>query len=317
MNDRPIRGRFAPSPSGRLHLGNMLSSLLAWLDVRSLGGEMIFRLEDLDPDRSHREYSRLMAEDLEWLGLDWDIGWRPDSGSEFAQSQRSGEYEQIFRRFTQDGLVYPCYCSRAQRLAASAPHPGEAQDVGCGCMLLTETQQRELVEKGRRPSYKIHVDTRDITFVDDHYGPQSFSMHAGQDDFIIRRADGVFAYQLAVSYDDAVMGVTRVVRGQDLLTSSPKQIWLFEKMGYAPPTYCHAPLLTAVDGRKMSKRSGDLSMEALRQTHTPNELCGKLAYLAGLLETPEPVSPRELIDSFSWSKVPTENIVFSESLFLK
>jgi len=315
MNNSVIRGRFAPSPSGRLHLGNMLSSLLAWLDVRSLGGEMVFRLEDLDPDRSYSEYSRMMAEDLEWFGLDWDIGWRPGQNDEYAQSNRTAHYERIFEEFNQKGIIYPCFCSRAQRLAASAPHPGEAQEAGCGCQKLDLSEIDTLIQAHRRPSCKVHVTNCDIDFVDDHYGPQHFTMCSGQDDFIIRRADGVFAYQLAVSYDDAVMGITRVVRANDLLDSAPKQIWLIRQMGYAPPTYCHAPLLVAPDGRKMSKRSGDLSMEALRKTHTPQQLCGKLAYLAELIEKPEPISPVELVKTFSWEKVPTENIVFDESMF--
>lgn len=312
MKETKIRGRFAPSPSGRLHLGNMLSSLLAWLDVRSLGGEMVFRLEDLDPDRSFYDFSCMMAEDLQWFGLDWDIGWRPDSGDEYAQSKRTQVYESIFNHFDEMGLVYPCYCSRAQRLAASAPHLGEVRDSGCGCRTMTEDMR---ATQSRKPSYKIHVDDCEILFTDDHYGPQFTQMCSGQDDFIIRRADGVFAYQLAVSYDDAVMGITRVVRANDLLDSSPKQIWLIQKMGYEAPTYCHAPLLVAADGRKMSKRSGDLSMEVLRKTHTPEQLCGKLAWLAGLSEKPEPIRPIDLVNDFSWEKVPTNNIIFPEYMF--
>ena len=312
MHHEIIRGRFAPSPSGRLHVGNLLSSLLAWLDVRTLGGEMIFRLEDLDPDRSFYEYSCLMAEDLDWLGLDWDIGWRPNHGSKYAQSNRTALYEDIFKRFIENERIYPCYCSRAQRLAASAPHPGEARDYGCGCMTMGDAER---AASARIPSYKIHVDSCTISFDDDHYGPQAFTMQAGQDDFIVRRADGVFAYQLAVSYDDAVMGVTRVVRANDLLDSSPKQIWLIREMGYEPPIYCHAPLLVAADGRKMSKRSGDLSMEVLRQRYTPEQLCGKLAFLAGIIPSPIPVTPKDLIREFSWDKVPTNNIVMPEGLF--
>ena len=314
MIQNQIRGRFAPSPSGRLHVGNMLSSLLAWLDVRSLGGEMIFRLEDLDPDRSTYENACYMAEDLQWLGLDWDIGWTPNTNPEYAQSNRNALYENLFVEMEENGLVYPCFCSRAQRLAASAPHPGEIQDAGCGCRTLSSAEKNFLMET-RRHSYKIHVDDCDITFKDAHYGPQRYSMRAGTDDFIVRRADGVFAYQLAVSYDDAVMGVTRVVRANDLLDSSPKQIWLIEKMGYTPPVYCHAPLLVINDGRKMSKRNGDLCMRELRKNHTPEQLCGKLAYLCGLLDAPEAVHPKDLIEIFSWEKIPTENIVLPNNLF--
>ncbi len=311
MNDLTIRGRFAPSPSGRLHLGNLLSSLLAWLDIRSLGGEMVFRLEDLDPDRSNYEYSCLMADDLDWLGLDWDMGWRPNGDSLSAQSARTHLYESAFTHFDHLGKIYPCYCSRAQRLAASAPHPGELRETGCGCMHLTAAER---ARNPRNPSYKIHVDDCVIQFTDAHYGPQRFFMRAGHDDFIVRRADGVFAYQFAVSYDDAVMGITRVVRANDLLDSSPKQIWLIQQMGHPTPVYCHAPLLVASDGRKMSKRSGDLSMEYLRKKFTPQQLCGILGYLSGLLNAPEPVSPKDLIADFSWEKVPVNNIILPDTI---
>lgn len=314
MNEQPVRGRFAPSPSGRLHLGNMLSSLIAWLDVRSLGGEMVFRLEDLDPDRSFYEYSCLMADDLEWFGLDWDIGWHPskDESNCYAQSNRTAFYESFFNKLNESGLVYPCFCSRAQRLAASAPHPGEKQDFGCGCSNLSDWER---VSFPRKPSYKVRVNDCIISFIDEHYGEQSFSLRQGRDDFIIRRTDGVFAYQLAVSYDDAVMGISRVVRANDLLTSTPKQIWLIEKMGYPIPTYCHSPLLVSQDGRKMSKRYGDLSMETLRETHTPQQLCGKLAYITGLIDRPDAISPYELIEYFDWKKVPKNNIILPIELF--
>lgn len=315
MIHNSIRGRFAPSPSGRLHLGNMLSSLLAWLDIRKLGGEMIFRLEDLDPDRSHGEFSKLMADDLEWLGLDWDIGWRPNCNEEYAQSNRTVKYEQLFERFKEKNLVYPCYCSRAQRLAASAPHPGELTEGGCACKTMGHAEQIAMLEAGKRPSYKIRVTNSEIDFVDAHCGPQCFHLKAGYDDFIIRRSDGVFAYQFAVSYDDAVMGVSRVVRAKDLLDSTPKQIWLIKQMGYTPPIYCHAPLLTMPDGRKMSKRNGDLCMAELRKTHTPDELCGKLAYIAGLIDSPQAISASELIPLFSWDKIPPNTVILDEELF--
>ena len=314
-NHLNIRGRFAPSPSGRLHLGNLLSSLLAWLDVRALGGTMVFRLEDLDPERSYPEYANLMAEDLLWMGLDWDEGWTPNRNPEYTQGCRSTLYEDVFAQFQAQEQIYPCYCSRAQRLAASAPHPGEQQELGCHCRFLTEEEKRAFAKNHRKPAYKIRMDSRDIDFIDGHYGPQHFSMVAGQDDFIIRRADGVFAYQLAVSYDDAAMGITRVVRARDLLSSTPRQIWLIQKMGGIVPEYCHAPLLVAPDGRKLSKRDGDLNMEYFRQKYTPEELCGKLAYLAGIIDRPDAISANELVPLFRWDKVRKENIVIPNDLF--
>lgn len=315
MNDKKIKGRFAPSPSGRLHLGNMLSSLLAWLDIRSLGGEMVFRLEDLDPDRSSREHAVLMAEDLEWMGLDWDIGWRPEKPDQFNQSDRSQLYVNQFNKLIEQGIIYPCYCTRAQRLAASAPHPGEDRETGCGCATLSEQQKNEYLKHGRKPSYKIRTSNEIIQFDDAHLGAQAVPLKTGVDDFIVRRSDGVFAYQFAVSYDDAVMGINRVVRACDLLSSTPKQIWLIRKFGYDEPTYCHAPLLVDAGGHKMSKRDGGLSMEGLRRNHTPEELCGKLAFIAGLIDRPDPISSTELVPLFSWDKVPHATVSFPLDLF--
>ena len=173
-NHSNIRGRFAPSPSGRLHLGNLLSSLLAWLDVRALGGTMVFRLEDLDPERSYPEYANLMAEDLLWMGLDWDEGWTPNRNPEYTQGCRSTLYEEVFAQFQSQGQIYPCYCSRAQRLAASAPHPGEQQELGCHCRFLTEEEKLVFAKNHRKPAYKIRMDNCNIDFIDGHYGPQHF-----------------------------------------------------------------------------------------------------------------------------------------------
>ena len=301
-----IRGRFAPSPSGRLHLGNMASSLLAWLDARSLGGEMIFRLEDLDPERSYADYAALMAEDLRWLGLDWDAGWPEDGG--YAQGGRSAYYEEAFEQLESIGLVYRCWCSRAERLAASAPHPGETHPGSCKCRDLKGEALAERL-RGKRPAaYKAAVPDADVTIIDGHLGEYTQNLAREGGDFIVRRSDGVYAYQLAVSVDDALMGVTRVVRAQDLLSSAPRQKWLIETLGYTAPDYAHAPLLTAPDGRKLSKRDGDLNMEELRRRYTPEELTGRLAYLCGLIDRIESVSPRELIAQFDWAKVPRGEI---------
>lgn len=303
-----IRGRFAPSPSGRLHLGNIMTSLLAWLDVRAKGGEMVFRLEDLDPERSWDDYAKVMADDLLWLGLDWDTGWPADPS--YAQGHRTPLYEAAFAELNARGLIYPCFCSRARRLSASAPHPGEAQaDAGCRCRSLSAEERAGLIRRGRRPAAKLAVPDMTVTVDDGHYGPYTERFKSGRDDFIVRRSDGVFAYQLAVSVDDDAMGITRVVRACDLLTSAPRQKWLIEALGGIPPEYCHAPLLTAPDGRKLSKREGDLNMDALRGRFSPEELVGRLAALAGLTDRPEPVSARELVSHFDWRKVPTEDIV--------
>lgn len=298
---RHVVGRFAPSPSGRLHLGNLLSSLLAWLDVRSQGGVMLFRLEDLDPARSVPAFADQMADDLLWLGLDWDMGWRPGD-TEYAQSHRTAHYEAALHELERQGRVYDCRCTRAERLAASAPHPGEALSAGCTC------RTHPKPDTGRAPAKKLYVPDETIHWTDGHYGAQSDTLRSGADDFIIRRSDGVHAYQLAVSVDDMEMGVTRVVRAQDLLSSTARQITLIRLLGGTPPEYCHCPLLVDETGRKLSKRAGDLSMEAFRERYAPEALLGVLAKLAGLRDSAAPVSAQELIDSFSWEKVPTAAI---------
>lgn len=312
-SDTVIKGRFAPSPSGSLHLGNLLSSLLTWLDVRSQGGVMLFRLEDLDPDRSYDAYAEQMARDLEWLGLDWDEGWRPGS-TDCRQGLRSDRYQAALNALYEKGLVYDCYCSRAERLAASAPHPGESHDAGCGCMNLSESEVKNKLRAGRKPAAKCRVEQQIICWPDGHYGIQKDVLISGRDDFIIRRSDGVFAYQLAVSVDDMEMDVSRVVRARDLMGSTAKQIYLIRTLGGTAPEYCHAPLLTAPDGRKLSKRDGDLNMDYFRANFTPEQLIGILANLCGLQDTAQPIRAAELIPCFSWEKVPKDNIVIPNEL---
>ena len=305
MADRVV-GRFAPSPSGYLHLGNLLAMLLAWLDCRSLGGELVFRMEDLDPARSKQAYIDALAEDLTWLGLDWDRGW-PDPA--YAQSRRTARYEAAFQFLREKELVYPCWCSRSERLAAaSAPHPGEQEhDSGCRCARLTPAEREDLLRSGRPCAWKLRCPDETITLFDGHYGPVSQNPAREVGDFILRRADGVFAYQLAVSVDDMEMGVTRVVRGRDLLSSAPRQKWLIETLGGTAPAYCHAPLLTA-EGGKLSKRLGSLSTQVLRRETTPEALTGRLAFLCRLTENDAPVTPKELLAGFSWDKIRTEDI---------
>ena len=304
--DKTVVGRFAPSPSGYLHMGNLLAMLLAWLDCRALGGELIFRMEDLDPARSKPEYVAALAEDLRWLGLDWDRGW-PDPA--YAQSRRTALYEEAFRELEKQDLVYPCWCSRAERLAAaSAPQPGEAQhDSACRCARLSRAEREARLREGRAPAWKLRSPDRLITVEDGHYGPYSQNPAREAGDCILRRADGVYAYQLAVSVDDLAMGVTRVVRGRDLLSSAPRQKWLIETLGGTAPDYCHAPLLVDRSG-KLSKRLGSLSTRQLRQDTGPEALVGRLARLCGLLDSEEAVSPRELLSVFSWDKVTKEDI---------
>ena len=299
-----VRGRFAPSPSGRMHLGNLFSALLAWLDVRSRGGVMLLRIEDLDPDRCSREKAALLLEDLRWLGLDWDEGGlEPD----WMQSCRGDHYRAAFERLRAMDLVYPCRCTRSQRLAASAPHRGEGHGAGaCPCAALSPGEQAALIRAGC--AWRLRVPDRWVEAKEEHMGPCGENLRRDCGDYLIRRSDGVWAYQLAVVADDAAMGVTRVVRGCDLLSSTPRQVWLHSVLGYEPPVFCHVPLLVDRAGRRLSKRDGDLDMGALRLRYTPEELLGVLGCLAGQLDRPEPVSLRELTDGFDWSRVPRTDI---------
>lgn len=295
-----VCGRFAPSPSGRMHLGNLWSCLLAWLSARSVGGGMVLRLEDLDRERCRREYCDQVMRDLEWLGLDWD-------GQPMYQSQRDEAYEQAMRTLEEQGLIYPCYCTRAERLAASAPHRSDGIVVYDGrCRRLTPEERGEL-SATRKPAWRVEVPEKTIAFRDILQGEYSQDLKSACGDFILRRSDGIFAYQLAVIVDDAAMGVTQVVRGSDLLDSTPRQLWLQERLGLPHPEYAHVPLLLAPDGRRLAKRDRDMELGQLQAMYTAPEVVGRLAHRAGLIAEYAPVTPAELVKVFDWSKVPKDD----------
>lgn len=237
------RGRFAPTPSGRMHLGNVFSALLAWLSVRAAHGELVLRIEDLDTLRCSAENAEILKDDLRWLGLTWDAE-QPD------QSTRSEYYESILDRLRSEGFVYPCWCTRGDlKNAANAPHASDGHPIYPGtCRDLTE-EERAAKAKVRAPLWRLRAPDESIAFSDGHYGPYAENLARECGDFILRRADGVFAYQLAVVADDIDAGVTQVVRGRDLLSSTPRQLYLYRLLNAAPPEYYHVPLLTAPDGR--------------------------------------------------------------------
>lgn len=295
-------GRFAPSPSGRMHLGNVFSALLAWLSVKSQGGEMVLRIEDLDPDRCRPEYAEILKEDLLWLGLTWDR-------EQTKQSLRSDAYEAVFKVLQEKGMVYPCYCTRTELHAASAPHASDGRVLYAGtCRGLSEAER---AAKTKAPAWRLTVPCRDVSFCDGLQGMYTENLQADCGDFIIRRADGVYAYQLAVVTDDAEGGITQVVRGMDLLSSTPRQLYLYELMGKPAPEFYHVPLLVAPDGRRLSKREKDLDLGALRKERTAEQLLGYLAKLAGVIDGDEAVSAKELAAVFDWSKVKREPIVIA------
>ena len=303
------RGRFAPSPTGRMHLGNVFSALLSFLSVRSKGGHWILRIEDLDPERSRKEYSEMLEDDLNWLGLVWDEGG--SKGGDFGpyyQSERAKIYEKTFNKLSD--LIYPCFCKRADLLAASAPHSSDGRPIYSGkCRDLTADQISEL-SSNRNPAYRIKVGDNSIKFTDGVYGEWEKSLYEVGGDFVLRRIDGTFAYQLAVVVDDAAMGITEVVRGCDLLDSTPSQIYLYNLLGLPVPKFYHFPLLmSAESGARLSKRDKSLDMGELRKRYSAEEILGLLGYYAGIIPENRKVTLTELLEKFDWSKVSRENII--------
>ena len=390
------RGRFAPSPTGRMHLGNVFCALLSWLSAKSKGGEWVLRIEDLDPQRSKKDYALQLMDDLQWLDLPWD-------GESVWQSQRGEIYEEYLQRLTDMGLTYPCYCTRADIMATQAPHETDGRVVykgTCRPKDVISDAENDVADTARVPTATNHISpsikggvgvglatTRlivpdcTIPFTDGHYGKHDINLAEHCGDYIIRRKDGAWAYQLAVVVDDALMGVTEIVRGRDLLLSSPQQIHLRnllfqstenrvqsteyrvqmiddllkqktdslnatslphqtvplrqgdERSGgggltahpsslnvqhstfnihRSPLTvnFFHHPLLCNAEGQRLCKRDKSMDLGYLRDKGTPpQEIIGLLAHLAGLTETPAPITPQELIPLFSWDKVPTEDII--------
>ncbi|WP_274361373.1 tRNA glutamyl-Q(34) synthetase GluQRS [Paenibacillus thermotolerans] len=302
-----IRGRFAPTPSGFMHIGNLSTALLAWLQVRKAGGRFVLRMEDIDKPRSKPELARQIIEDLRWLGLDWDEG--PGEGGPYApylQSLREAYYEEAFRKLQYSGWLYPCYCSRADLAAlATAPHGLHAEGpVYPGtCRALTDEQRRSH-EALKRPSYRFALPDKPFVFKDGIAGTQRFPAGAGGD-FVVKRADAVIGYQLAVVVDDAAMHITDVVRGSDLLDSTPRQLALYDALGLPAPRFAHVPLLLGPDGRRLSKRDASLTAAAIRQHGLAAEtVVGMIAHVIGWIEKPEPLRPSELVDKFKLETVP-------------
>lgn len=313
-----VRGRFAPSPTGEIHLGNVWTALLAWLHSRQYGGMFVLRVEDLDPDRSRAGMAERQMADLRWLGLDWDEG--PDVGGAagpYVQSQRTARYNAAIETLATLGLLYPCYCTRAEVWAAvSAPHsPLEHGSYPGTCRYLTAEQCREREAEGRRPCLRIRVPEKPevIRFEDLASGPLEEEIAGPGGDFVVRRADGVYAYQLAVVVDDGAMGITHVIRGADLLSSTAHQVWLHRLLGYEPPRFGHIPLLLGEDGRRLSKRHASLSVAHLRAAGaTPRQIVGRLANAAGMLPKGEPAAPSDLIGQIALARLPRKAIVIEE-----
>ena len=292
-------GRFAPTPSGRMHLGNVFAALIAWLSVRSQDGEMVLRMEDLDTQRTSAEFAEILREDLTWLGLNWDRETPP-------QSQRTSVYDTYFEKLNAMGLLYPCYCTRSQLHSVNAPHLSDGTYVYPGTCRNLTTDQRAAFD--RKPAWRVMVPDRVWNVEDKIQGHYACNLATDCGDMVVRRADGVYVYQLAVTVDDGEAGITEVVRGMDLLSSAPRQMYLQELFGFSHPVYAHVPMLLAPDGRRLSKRDRDLDLGVLRQRLTPETLIGILAHAAGLIDRETPISAEELAKEFAWEKLQGESI---------
>lgn len=343
---RPVVGRFAPSPTGRMHIGNVYAALAAWLGVRSRNGRMLLRIEDIDGPRVVRDADRWIMDDLHWLGLDWD-------GEPVYQSQRLDLYESALRRLVDLGMAYPCFCSRADIRAASAPNEGDGFLVYPGtCRCLPPGERDARVAAGVRHSWRVRVpqsadDPRDaVRFDDVVFGPQSFSLSRQLGDVVVRRSDGLFAYQLAVTVDDAAMGVTQIVRGRDLLRSTAIQLWIRGLLtdsavssgtvssgmmsqtdaaslpgvaspsggselpgGATPLEFVHLPLVDARDGRRMAKRLNSVDMGRMRDEGvSPEEIVGYCAWLLGVIDEPISCLPSDLLPVMDWGRVSADGV---------
>ena len=333
-NATAVTGRLAPSPTGLLHLGNAWAFLLAWCMARAQGGRILLRMEDLDPDRSRDDFAQAIIHDLRWLGLDWDAGpytsppipseaFAPPGsaasptataavppGMAYTQSARLACYQAALDRLDARGHIYPCYCTRKElRQLAGAPHVDDAGAPYPGlCRHLTQDQRREREAAGRTPCLRLRCPDETLCVDDAIYGPQRFSLAECGGDFALRRSDGVMAYQLAVVVDDADMGVTQVVRGRDILISTPRQMLLCRLLGLPTPHYAHVPLLLDASGERLAKRHQSLSLQALRDSGIrPEAVTGLLGWLAGCLPAPRPAAPRELLPAFDAALLPRED----------
>ncbi|ATB45688.1 tRNA glutamyl-Q(34) synthetase GluQRS [Corallococcus macrosporus] len=303
-----VRGRFAPSPTGRMHLGNIRSALLGWLQARAAHGRFLLRVEDLDRARCKPQHVEELLRDLAWLGLDWDE-------APLFQSQRDGLYRDAQAKLEREGLVYPCFCTRAEiARAASAPHglSDEGPRYPGTCARLTREQASERA-RTRAPAYRFRARPGELRFVDGVQGPYTQDVDAAVGDFVVRRNDGVASYQLAVVVDDAATDITHVLRGDDLLSSTPRQLQLYTALGLPAPAFLHVPLVMGEDGRRLAKREGAFALAELRERGVaPERVLGLLAAWSGLGDG-SPLTLAELVHGFRPEKLPRAPVVAGEA----
>ena len=305
-NAAKVRGRFAPSPTGRMHFGNIATAVATWLSVKSRGGEWILRIEDLDPQRSKRRWMEQIEDDLLWLGLRWDAGGLADPA--YIQSNRGGHYEEALARLKATGMTYACTCTRADIMATQAPHQSDGRVIYGG-----RCRPASMPCFGEEPptphATRLYVPDGEIEVVDGVFGRTVTNLARECGDFILRRADGAWAYQLAVVVDDALMGVTEVMRGADLLLSAAQQTYLYRLLGYDVPEFVHLPLMCNAEGRRLSKRDSAMSMEAMRSALTPEELLGRVGAALCLTATDEPVTLARLLELYERGNIKKQQTV--------
>jgi glutamyl-tRNA synthetase len=298
-----VVGRLAPSPTGAQHVGNARTYLIAWLSARAQGGRVALRIEDIDTWRNRPGAAEQAVEDLRWLGLDWDDG-------PVVQTRRLAEHEAALERLKEQDLVYPCTCSRGDiAAAASAPHADHEGPTYPGtCAHRTAAEAAGL---DRPYAWRFRV-TDSPAFVDGYCGATRLDLKQVGGDFVVWRSAGVPAYQLAVVVDDAAMGVTEVIRGDDLIPSTPRQLLIYRALGLTPPRFAHVPLVVGEDGRRLAKRHGDTRLSALRAAGVrPEALLGLLAWSCGWQKGIEPATAAELVPRFRLDAIPRRPFVLT------
>lgn len=299
-----VKGRLAPSPTGAQHVGNARTYLIAWLSARSRNGALALRIEDIDSPRIKPGATEAIYDDLRWLGLDWD-------GEPVIQTQRLALYEEALLRLQEQELVYPCTCTRSDVAeAASAPHVETAAGRYPGTC--SHRRVADAANLGDRPYAWRFRATDSPPFVDGFRGPTRIDPNDLGGDFVVWKSAGTPAYQLAVAVDDAAMAITEVIRGDDLVPSTPRQLLLYRALGLSAPRFTHVPLVVGPDGRRLAKRHGDTRLASLRAAGVrPEHLIGLLAWSCGWLPKPQPILPRDLLPLFQIGAIPPAPFVLT------